>query len=237
MSLVVLGLSHHGAPLSLLESVALDPDARTALEQAVLRSEHVTEAVVVSTCNRTEVYAECLTFHGALADITAAAMVVSAVIGARANPACAKKSRMIVQSMLYSKDAVEPRDQRGEGVGLRGWRYRRDRDVFSRHCLGVSPHALNSARPALAEGLPCPQLAQKSKPKVAGAVDHRFLVRCIGGGDGLGADLAVSWHTKGRLQPLCPSTDPAVHGGIERDQIEAARQVVTAHGIPIVFAV
>ena len=72
MSLVVLGLSHHGAPLSLLESVALDPDARTALEQAVLRSEHVTEAVVVSTCNRTEVYAECLTFHGALADITAA---------------------------------------------------------------------------------------------------------------------------------------------------------------------
>jgi glutamyl-tRNA reductase len=72
MSLVVLGLSHHGAPLSLLESVALDPDARTALEQTVLRSEHVTEAVVVSTCNRTEVYAECLTFHGALTDITAA---------------------------------------------------------------------------------------------------------------------------------------------------------------------
>ena len=72
MSLVVLGLSHHGAPLSLLESVALDPDARTALEVAVLRSEHVTEVVVLSTCNRTEVYAECLTFHGALTDITSA---------------------------------------------------------------------------------------------------------------------------------------------------------------------
>ena len=72
MSLVVLGLSHHGAPLSLLESVALDPEARTALEVEVLRSEHVTEAVVLSTCNRTEVYAECLTFHGALADITTA---------------------------------------------------------------------------------------------------------------------------------------------------------------------
>ena len=72
MSLVVLGLSHHGAPLSLLESVALDPEARTALETAVLRSEHVTEAVVLSTCNRTEVYAECLTFHGALADLTTA---------------------------------------------------------------------------------------------------------------------------------------------------------------------
>lgn len=72
MSLVVLGLSHHGAPLPLLESVALAPEARTALEVQVLRSEHVTEAVVLSTCNRTEVYAECLTFHGALADITTA---------------------------------------------------------------------------------------------------------------------------------------------------------------------
>ena len=72
MSLVVLGLSHHGAPLPLLESVALDPEARTALEAALLRSTHLTEVVVLSTCNRTEVYAECLTFHGALTDITAA---------------------------------------------------------------------------------------------------------------------------------------------------------------------
>ncbi len=72
MSLVVLGLSHHGAPLPLLEAVALDDAARAALETAILRSEHVSEAVVLSTCNRTEVYAECLTFHGALVDVTAA---------------------------------------------------------------------------------------------------------------------------------------------------------------------
>ncbi|QKE83699.1 glutamyl-tRNA reductase [Arthrobacter sp. NEB 688] len=70
MSLVVLGLSHHGAPLGLLESVALDGPAATDLESAVLRSEHITEAVVLSTCNRTEVIAESLTFHGALVDIT-----------------------------------------------------------------------------------------------------------------------------------------------------------------------
>ncbi|NHI19142.1 glutamyl-tRNA reductase [Phycicoccus endophyticus] len=70
MSLVVLGLSHHQAPLSLLESVALDGSAATALEADILRSEHVTEAVVLSTCNRTEVYAESLTFHGALVDVT-----------------------------------------------------------------------------------------------------------------------------------------------------------------------
>ncbi|MBM6406136.1 glutamyl-tRNA reductase [Phycicoccus sp. CSK15P-2] len=70
MSLVVLGLSHHAAPISLLESVALDHDTASDLEAAILRSDHVTEAVVLSTCNRTEVYAESLTFHGALVDIT-----------------------------------------------------------------------------------------------------------------------------------------------------------------------
>ena len=72
MSLLVIGLSHHGAPLALLESVTLDPEGRTALEVEILRSEHVSEVVVLSTCNRTEVYAECLTFHGALVDITTA---------------------------------------------------------------------------------------------------------------------------------------------------------------------
>ncbi|HYN28873.1 MAG TPA: glutamyl-tRNA reductase [Dermatophilaceae bacterium] len=70
MSLLVLGLSHHGAPVPLLESVALDPNARTGLERTVLRSEHVSEAVVVSTCNRTEVYVEGLTFHGAVSDVS-----------------------------------------------------------------------------------------------------------------------------------------------------------------------
>ncbi len=79
MSLVVLGLSHHGAPLTLLESVSLDPEARTALEASLLRSTHVNEVVVLSTCNRTEVYAECATFHGALTAITTALADVCSV--------------------------------------------------------------------------------------------------------------------------------------------------------------
>ncbi|MFQ6172278.1 glutamyl-tRNA reductase [Oryzobacter sp. R7] len=86
MSLVVLGLSHHGAPLALLEAVALTPEGRTALERDILRSEHVTEVVVVSTCNRTEVYAESLTFHGALADVTAALAAACAVDRADLQP-------------------------------------------------------------------------------------------------------------------------------------------------------
>ncbi len=86
MSLVVLGLSHHGAPLPLLESVALDGAAATALEEAVLGSEHVTEAVVLSTCNRTEVYADALTFHGALVDVTNALAAACGVDRAALQP-------------------------------------------------------------------------------------------------------------------------------------------------------
>ena len=72
MSLLVLGLSHHTAPIDLLERVSLDAPGRQALLGALGASEHVGEAVVVSTCNRTEVYVEALTFHGAVNDVTEA---------------------------------------------------------------------------------------------------------------------------------------------------------------------
>lgn len=70
MSLIVLGLSHHTAPLPLLESVALDDAGRATVAGQVAKGENISEVIVVSTCNRTEVYAEALTFHGGVADIT-----------------------------------------------------------------------------------------------------------------------------------------------------------------------
>lgn len=79
MSLLVLGLSHHGAPIGLLEAAALDPSSRGRLESTIVGSEHVVEAVVVSTCNRTEVYAEGLTFHGALTDVSEALAAATGV--------------------------------------------------------------------------------------------------------------------------------------------------------------
>lgn len=70
MSLVVVGLSHRSAPVGVLERVALPAaDADKVLGQ-LLEREHVTEALLLSTCNRVEVYAVVVTFHGGLADIT-----------------------------------------------------------------------------------------------------------------------------------------------------------------------
>ena len=70
MSLLVMGLSHHNAPLALLERISLDSAARRRLATSLAGHEHIAETVVVSTCNRTEVYAEAVTFHGAVAAVT-----------------------------------------------------------------------------------------------------------------------------------------------------------------------
>jgi glutamyl-tRNA reductase len=70
MTLLVVGLSHRSAPVEVLEQVAVSlVDAGEVLAELV-GGEHVTEALLLSTCNRIEVYAEVATFHGGLADIT-----------------------------------------------------------------------------------------------------------------------------------------------------------------------
>ncbi|HEV7145806.1 MAG TPA: glutamyl-tRNA reductase [Pedococcus sp.] len=81
MSLVILGLSHHTAPLPLLEAMSLDAGARGALGESLTRRDNLSEAIVVSTCNRTEVYAESHTFHGAVTDIAEALSEVTGVSG------------------------------------------------------------------------------------------------------------------------------------------------------------
>ncbi len=80
MSLITLGMSHREAPIPLLESVALDEAGRADLASRVVASENVTEVVVVSTCNRTELYAEAVTFHGAVTDLTDALVEVTGVV-------------------------------------------------------------------------------------------------------------------------------------------------------------
>jgi glutamyl-tRNA reductase len=56
-ALVALGLSHRTAPLALRERLALGPDEATELLRALLATGAADEAVALSTCNRTELYA------------------------------------------------------------------------------------------------------------------------------------------------------------------------------------
>ena len=52
--LSLIGLSHHSAPLEIRERVALDPDEAAELSRRLAHDE--SEAVCLSTCNRTELY-------------------------------------------------------------------------------------------------------------------------------------------------------------------------------------
>jgi glutamyl-tRNA reductase len=69
MSVLVVGLSHRTAPLALLERATLPPGAVADLEAELCRGDHVAEAVVLSTCNRLEVYAEVSKFHGGVGEL------------------------------------------------------------------------------------------------------------------------------------------------------------------------
>ena len=66
MSVLVVGVSHRTAPVSVLERVALDADGVAKLVHDVAASEHVSEATVIATCNRVEIYAEVDRFHGSV---------------------------------------------------------------------------------------------------------------------------------------------------------------------------
>ena len=63
MSLLVVGLSHKSAPVATLERAALSGDAVGKLLRDVSHADDVTGSLVVSTCNRVEVYAEVAKFH------------------------------------------------------------------------------------------------------------------------------------------------------------------------------
>ncbi|WP_240135485.1 glutamyl-tRNA reductase [Streptomyces sp. MUM 178J] len=70
MSLLVVGLSHRSAPVSVLERASLAADAQTKLLQDTLAAEPAVEAAVLATCNRIELYADVDKFHAGVAELS-----------------------------------------------------------------------------------------------------------------------------------------------------------------------
>jgi glutamyl-tRNA reductase len=69
VSIVVIGVNHRTGPLALLERVCVTGEALPKVISGLTGRDNIREAVVLSTCNRTEVYAVAERFHGAYADI------------------------------------------------------------------------------------------------------------------------------------------------------------------------
>ncbi|MDN5766839.1 MAG: glutamyl-tRNA reductase [Humibacillus sp.] len=103
MSLLVIGLSHHTAPLSVLENLSRRESRATDIATDVLSSATASEVVVLSTCNRLEVYAEVAAFHPAVAAIGEALAVAAGSVTRG-------------QSLGRAAIAAEPTDPRDELV-------------------------------------------------------------------------------------------------------------------------
>jgi glutamyl-tRNA reductase len=69
VSVLVVGMSHKSAPVATLERAAISGDTLGKLLQDVAHLPDIAEALVISTCNRVEVYAEVHRFHGAVTGV------------------------------------------------------------------------------------------------------------------------------------------------------------------------
>ncbi len=67
--MLLFGVSHRSAPVVVLEQLSIDESDQVKIIDRVLASPLVTEAMVLSTCNRVEVYAVVDAFHGGLSVI------------------------------------------------------------------------------------------------------------------------------------------------------------------------
>jgi len=89
MSILVVSVSHKSTSVSHLGQLALDSPASAKLAEQLMESDHIDEAVVLSTCNRTEVYASVSRFHGALDEATQALADVAGLRGSELRALCA----------------------------------------------------------------------------------------------------------------------------------------------------
>lgn len=90
MTLVLVGINHTTASIALREKVAFPPEKLGPALQEVCQLESVNEAVIVSTCNRTEIYLDCSGNDGLNNDETS-------IDNARANRQLIDYQQIIVQ--------------------------------------------------------------------------------------------------------------------------------------------
>lgn len=69
MSVVVIGVNQRSVPIDVFEQLAIDDDHLVKVLDDLTSSEDISEAVVLSTCNRTEIYVRAERFHPAFADV------------------------------------------------------------------------------------------------------------------------------------------------------------------------
>lgn len=103
MSLFLLGASYKSAPLRVREALAITPDDLTPCAQALLRERGIDEVVILSTCNRTELYVNAQTdrlAHQALVALCTARLVQS-------QHSFSESPAWLIENYCYEKRGME----------------------------------------------------------------------------------------------------------------------------------
>lgn len=79
VSLLVVGMSHRSAPVAVLERLSMDTATRDRALQQLITAPSLSEAMVISTCNRVEVYVVATAFHAGVDDVVRVLAEVSGV--------------------------------------------------------------------------------------------------------------------------------------------------------------
>ncbi|MDY5839870.1 MAG: glutamyl-tRNA reductase, partial [Corynebacterium camporealensis] len=79
MSVLVVGMSHQSAPVSLLEKLSMDDTVQHDACAQLVNAGSLSEAMIISTCNRMEVYTVTNSFHTGVQDVITVLHDVSGV--------------------------------------------------------------------------------------------------------------------------------------------------------------
>jgi glutamyl-tRNA reductase len=205
VSLVVIGVNHRTAPLELLERLTVSDGAVGKVLHALLTKEHLSEAVVLSTCNRTEVYAHAERFHEGYAAIRSVLSQLSHLAPEEITDHLYVHHDTGAVSHLFAVTAGLDSAVLGEheiqGQVRRAWEQARDEDATGVALNLAFRHALEAGKRARTETAIGQHTASVSHAAVAMAADRlgglegrRVLV--LGAGD-MGESTAVALHEAG----------------------------------------
>lgn len=103
MSLFLLGASYKSAPLPVREALAITPDDVTLCAEALLRERGIDEVVILSTCNRTELYVNAQTDR--LAHQTLVALCTARLV--QAKHSFSESPAWLIENYCYEKRGME----------------------------------------------------------------------------------------------------------------------------------
>jgi glutamyl-tRNA reductase len=204
MSLLVVGLSHRTVPLEILERMTVPAEHLPKALGDLVSRDFVSEAVVLSTCHRTEIYVVAERFHGGVQDIrhflTGLAFLPPEDFSDHLYTYHDESAAAHLFAIAAGLDSVVLGESQILGQVRTAWERARDEGAAGARLSALFRHALEVGKRARSETAIGRGVTSLSQAAVAMATDRlgtlegRRLVLLGAGemGEGMAADLAAS---------------------------------------------